>query len=413
VGRGRTERRPGILRGAAWAACLAAALGPAASTPAPAQSPPPAAPASSHDPAGLDALNFAFRFATAIATDARDRSRAQEAVVLDLAALGAIDQALERAEWIEDWRRGTALADLAVALVQEGKAEEARKVIARAEEFRKGVTDWKGLRIEAHISQALAALGEVAPSRKIASELAASDPRQYAGRAAATVASAHAVRGEFDEAMLALAGLGDETDLEIAWWRTAGYLGVARQAHLSRPERLKALDAARRSAETVAGWKRAETLESIAEEYRLLGQQNSAREALNAADRIVVPLAPTMPIKAPLLSNLARAWARLGEKPHARSLLRQALEELPQALLIDRPAILANIAGSYGEAGDEKEERRLYDRALESAEGLVNARPRALAAVEICRSLARRGQSLDDPTRQRLERLLGGLKAPW
>ncbi len=360
-----------------------------------------------------EALEIAFQFASAIATDAKDRAKAQETVIQDLVALGAIDRALEQAERIEDWRKGTALADLAVALAREGRGEEARRLIARAQEVREAVTDWKGPRIAAHISQALAALGDVEPSRRAAAELAQSDPRQYAGRAAATVALAYAVRGEFDPAMAALAGLDAEGDLEIAWWRTAGYLGVARQPGLPRPQRQRALDAARKSAGGVAGWKRAEALESIAEECRLTGQPNSAREMLGEAERILRPLAPTMPIKAPLLSNLARAWARLGEKRHARTLLEQALEELPQAMKIDQPAILANVAAAYREAGDAGEARRQDARALESAEALANARPRALAVVEICRSAARHGQGLDDAARRRLERLFTGLKAPW
>ena len=50
---------------------------------------------------------------------------------------------------------------------------------------------------------------------------------------------------------------------------------------------------------------------------------------------------------------------------------------------------------------------------MTSAEGLVNARPRALAVVAICRLMALEKVALDDEMRSRLETLHDGLGAPW
>lgn len=361
---------------------------------------------------GQEVLDTAFQFASAIRTDANDRAKAQEAVVQDLASIGALDAAVSRAESIENWRRGVALADLATAMSRVGRNDEARKLLARADEFRKTIDGWQNPRIAAHQAQSLAALGDVAASEQLAAPLGLHD-RQYTGAASAVAASGHAARGEYDQAMQKLRILDEETDLDATWWRTTGYLAVVRQRRFPEAQRLEALQAARRSAEGISGWKRAEALESIAEEFRLIGKADAAVEALAVADEIVTSQPDTMPIKSPLLSNLARGWARAGEATRARERLAQAEAIVPQALLIDQPAILANIAASHVVLNDRDASSRLWTRALDAAQALENSRPRALAVVEICRSMGRHGVPLTEATRERLQSLLAGLSDPW
>ncbi len=361
---------------------------------------------------GLEALDYAFRFASAIKTDEKDRAKAQEGVVRDLSAAGALDEAIRRAGEIEGWRRGALYADLAVALAGAGRKDEARGLVEKAEAVRSGVQGWENPRIRAHVAQALSALGEVERARAITSELAAND-RQYAGRSVATVSTGLAARGDFDAAMESLGGLDGEADLEIAWWRTAGYLAASRQAGLPAKQRREALDAARRSAEIIPGWKKPEALESIAGEYRSLEDAAAARLCLEAAEAIVTAQPDTLAIKAALLSNLARDWADFGDKARGRGLLDRAEGLVAGAMIIDRPALYAILASSRHQVGQQEEAARLYDQSLSAAASLKNARPRALAVVEICRSLGRSGVALDSATRKRLDELYSGLGEPW
>lgn len=361
---------------------------------------------------GLEALDYAFRFASAIQADPGDKGEAQAAVVLDYASIGAIDAALKRVDEVEGWRRGVAYAELAGSLARTGRKEQARELLTRAGDFSKSITGWQEQRITAHIAEALALLGDVDSAQQIAAELAAND-RQYAGRSVATFALGHASRGDFEGAMAVLGKLEREGDFDLTWWRTAGYLAVARQARLTRQQRQEALAAARRSADGIDGWKKAEALESIASELQSAGQPDEAREALKVADAIVTPLPGTLPVKAALLSNLARGWARLGETPHARELLDRATTEVPKTQAIEQPGLYADLASGYLKLGAEGEARRGYQRAITSAESLVNARPRALAAVATCRFMGRHGAALDPATRSRLDTLLSGLKEPW
>jgi hypothetical protein len=359
------------------------------------------------------ALDWAFRFASAIVSDPKDMGKAQAAVVWDYATAGAWHQAIDAADHVEGWRRGTSYADLATALAKLGRKDEARAMIAKAEAFRGTITGWQNPRIAAHVANAWAALGEVDRAVGLASAVALEDAQQYAGRKAATVASSRAVRGDYEGAAAELDGLAGAKDIDDAWWRAAGYLEIARQSSFPRETRAKALAAARAAADSIPTWKKAEALESIAELYREQRFPKEAREAVAEADRIVVALPDTMPIKAPLLSNCARAWGALGKNQRARELLNQVEGLAPMVQPIDRPAVYANAAASYAGLDDGASARRLYGVAFDEAGSLVNARPRALAVVEICRSMGRAGLELDSGTRTRLETLYAGLKDPW
>jgi tetratricopeptide (TPR) repeat protein len=173
------------------------------------------------------------------------------------------------------------------------------------------------------------------------------------------------------------------------------------------------LASARTAANSIPTWKKAEALQSIADEYRKQGFAAEAREAVAEAEGILVALPDTMPIKAPLLSNCARAWGELGRKSRARELLSRVEALAPTVQPIERPMVYANAASSFAAVGDKASARRLYGVAFDEAGTLVNARPRALAVVEICRSIGKSGVNLDDATRARLDTLFAGLKDPW
>jgi len=363
--------------------------------------------------AGYEALEYGFRFASAIVSDEKDRSAAQQSVLLDLAELGGIEEAAARVSQVEGWRRGIVYADLGVHLAADGQKARARQMIDKAEEIANATEGWQKARVKAHVAQALGAVGEKQAAEGVAVEIAQADPKQYAARSVATVASGSASEPGFDDAMGKLDSLSADVDLEAAWWRTVGYASLARRGDLPRGQRMKALEAARGSASAIQGWKQAEALESIAEEYRKQGEEKKARECLEAAQKIVRPLPETTPVKAALMSNLARAWTRLGETKLPRELLAEAEPSVARAPLIERPALYASVASGFVALNDTASSKRLYDRALGEAEALVNARPRALAVVAICRSLGRQGQELDAATRGRLDSLLAGLKDPW
>ncbi len=361
--------------------------------------------------AGAAVLDQAFRFASAIRNDANDRSAAQERVVLEYATSGHLDTAMRLADRIDGWERGVAYAEIAALLTKDGRAEDARTMVRKAEEFGATVEGWQKTRIAAHVANALAAVGAVEPSGAIARDL--SGDRQYGGRAPATVAAAHAAAGDFQKAMSTLAPLDKLEDPEDCIWRTQGYLAVARQSKFGRDRRLAALAAARRSSEAIPGWLKAEPLVEVAEAYRALGENQTVGELIERAEAEATAAPTSAPLCAPILAEVARAWARAGKADRAQKLVDRAEEVARSTPDIGRPYILANVAAAYHVLGDSAATRRVLDLAFSEARTQANARPRALSVVEICRTMARYGLPLDTTTRATLDDLYAGLKDPW
>lgn len=360
-----------------------------------------------------EALETAMRFASAITADPKDMSAAQSDVVMEYVALGHLDRAIELADTVTLWRRGVVYADIANALVQAGRKDDAQRMLQKALDFRAAIEGWQGPRIDAHLAQVYASLGETDKARELSQRLAESD-RQYIGRDVATVASAYAAQGEYDKALTEVSKLETKKpDLEQAWWRTASLISLARQASAPREKRLEALDKARRSAIDIDGWKQVEALGSIADTYRELELRDRAAETLGAAQTVVASLPNSETAKPALLANLSRGFAKLGDREHAAKLLRQAEPLVAKTLDLSRAAIYANIGSSWRQLGKPAEALRLYDQALDAAEALVNARPRALSIVQVCRALGRSGLEMSPALRARFERIFAGLKAPW
>ena len=79
----------------------------------------------STSPAGQQALDAAFRFATVLDVDPKDKARAQQNVVQDYVTIDEIDVGLQRAEQIEGWRKGMVYAFAAVELARSASPRRA------------------------------------------------------------------------------------------------------------------------------------------------------------------------------------------------------------------------------------------------------------------------------------------------
>jgi tetratricopeptide (TPR) repeat protein len=363
--------------------------------------------------ARLDALDFGFKFASAIETDPKGKGAAQTGIVLAYLKRGEIEAAMRDAANVEGWWRGVALAEVAVKFADEGRDDEARELIRRAEEVRSTVNGWENPRISSHIAHAHALLGDVDRTRETAKKVAEEDSREYTGQAVAAVAESLAEKGDYDRAMAELDVLEGDQELLTAWWRTSGYLAIARKRDFTDQQRANALEAAKSAAVAVPGWQRVDALRLVAEELHALGRHAAAVETLDTAESIFEP-EEDQPGRPPtLLSELASSWARVGEEKRARALLEEAEKSTQRLPVIDQPGLEARIAMAYMELGDEAAGRRTLDIALERAAKLTNARPRALALVEICRQAGLYGLELSAADRTRLDSLLAGLVAPW
>lgn len=358
---------------------------------------------------GLLALDYAFRFASAIDDDPKDRAKAQELALEAYTAEGAYDDVAQRAEQIEGWRRGVVYADLATVLARQGRAAEARAYIDKAESVRATVAGWQNPRISAHVAEAWALLGETDKAGAITADLAAADPIQYAGRATATDAVALATKGDFQQAFGRLQALEGNDDLDVAAARTNGYLALAGNESAPRKGRLKALEAARASALRLPLELRVDALLRVATQGAALGRAREGRSAVAAALSAVEEKAPQSSERIPYLIEIGRAWARLGEPQKASTALQNAERLVPSALVIDRPGLLARVASAYRQVPDETRARALDRRAMDAAAEMPLARPRALSLSAICRQMGQDGVAPEGAVRARLDALLAGL----
>ncbi len=358
------------------------------------------------------ALERAFGFATAIESDAKDRAMAQSAVALEALALEDGEQAAALADKVSGWQRGVLYAEIASWHAKAGRTEQARVFLAKAEEFARTQEGWQGPRIRAHVASALAALGDADGAHAISGDLAVND-RQYNGMAVVSNARLVARRSGFDAAMAEIKKTEQETDYEFALGRTSAYLELGQDARYSSDQRLTALHAARATADEVAVWSRADLLVSAGTGFSKLHSEKDARESLDAATSLGRSLATTSMVRAGVLSNVASAWIEEGEGARAREILNDAAAGLKDIQAIDRPEMLARIAAVTVKLPDAGLAKARFDQALTQASGLTNARPRALAAVGVCRALARAGIVPDAELSARLDALRRGLRSPW
>jgi tetratricopeptide (TPR) repeat protein len=362
----------------------------------------------------LEGLDYAFRFASAIYNDDKDRAKAQQAVVRDYIELGEFDEASRRIPSIEGWRQAVVLADLGRAMAEAGRTDEARQAVVEARSLRKQITDFHGPRIDYHVAQAMAAMGDVEGANEIRGAVAEADRVQYLGRTVATRAMGYAREGEFDAAMEYLRNFEPDNSIDDPdWWRTQAYLEIAGMDQLPREQRLEAMGSARESLEAVRGARYSEGILAVAATSRALGEPvEVTSEVLDQGEAYVDRTPDNYPSKPYELTSLARVWTEIGRSERARALLKRAESIVPISQPIEQPAAFAWIACSYLLLDDTADSRRLYDRALAVAETLVNPRPRALALVAIGRSMGQQGVELSDPLRHRLDRALAGLKPP-
>jgi len=368
---------------------------------------------STADRQGLAALDYGFKFASAIETDPKGKGAAQTGIILAYLKRGAVDEAMKHAGSVEGWWRGVALAEVAVELAGEGRQAEARELVRRAEEVRQTVSGWENTRISSHVAHALALLGDLESSREAALKAAEADPREYLGQSVATVAEGYAVKGEFDRAMAELAVLEGDEELMTTWWRTSGYIEISRKAGLSDEQRVGALMAAAASAKTVPGWRQVDALRLVAEELHVARRHAEAVAALDAAEKMIGPDGGRATRPPTLLAEIASSWTKVGEQDRARALLVEAEQAALRLPIIDQPGLYARIATAYLDLEDETTTQRVLDTAIDRAEKLTNARPRALAVVEICRQTGIHGRELSRQDRARLDALLEGLGDPW
>lgn len=395
----------------------AAASGPDAASP---QSGPPSGiaaaeveAASAMSPEAL--LEFAFETASAIPADPhlRDRSRTQEQVVLAAIALGRLEHAESWLPRIEDWRRGSASADLAYELAAKGDSPQVRSLIASAASAAVDAGEWQSERVLMKIARVQARLGELEAAAAIAATL---EPVE-GGKVLTAISERTSEAGLDEEIARIEAGIANGQRFD----EVASVLDALTLLH----RRVYADEARRQRLEAAAdaAWRwvplkvRMERRGALLRNALEAGDREAAARWLAGIAEVVEGYDWTPEDRVPLLAELA-GWRFLaGDLDGARAAAdasRRVFDE-GRILIIDvfRGEALRPLAEAYMSLGDRGAAAEVYSLALDEAFVNPNARPRAIDLALAAVSMARRGFEPDTATADRLRSLRQKLDHPW
>jgi hypothetical protein len=365
------------------------------------------------------ALELAWQAALSVPLNphTKDRARLQQQVVRGWLALDLPQRAAGLARQILDWRRGEALAEIAVHCIDAGDRETAGALVVEAiavADERERIAEeqaWRVQRIRAKAAAALARLGRDEESLRLAQKVGATEWGPLSA-----IEAAHLDAARFDDAMAAIAA-AEAKGLDAA--RNAMRLAIGLLDRFAADEPR----CARLVAVLADGFPKAPP--PVRVEMMLDAQAVACRHGRTAeAARLCTAARALLDGQRWIAEDLVRsraalaiAWHRGGDVPAATVALDAAFAAYTAAeadiLDLYRAAALRAIAEARQRTGDATGARLVYLQAVEAGLLNVNTRPRTEDLCETLVSMARHDVLPDAPLWQRLQRLAEELRGAW
>lgn len=378
------------------------------------QEPVPTAPLSAPS---TDLLALAFDAVSAMpdVPHARNRCRAQEAIVQTCLELDRPEDAQRYALAITDWRKAQALADVALHLARGERSQEARATLVLAE---KAVADlqatqeWQGERVLAHLAAAYHWLGDDEAVAKLTARVGEAEIQTVQ-----VVVASRSTPEQFDQRMelLTAAVKSGGFDAMAASLQTAAELHRTLYTDAARRERAEVL--IKSSWEKLPLDVRAALLRRLAENALRAGDAASALRQLDEAQALVDNNRWLTEDHIAQVAAIAKLRAAAGQHERAQRDIAGVLgfyqRERDKITDIYRADALRCIAEALAALGDRAAALATFSRAIE--EGLVNpnARPRADDLSETLCALARSKLEPDAGLLERARKARAGLGDPW
>jgi tetratricopeptide (TPR) repeat protein len=366
-----------------------------------------------------DLLDLAFDAASALPAQPhiKTRSRAQEAVVDACLELGQPRRALGCIERIDNWRRGSAYADLAFHLAQHGAAGLAQPYLDLALEIAAGETwgitqDWQRDQIRAQVARTLVCLGR----EQDAERLSAGVDTSQAGK----VAEARALRSEpdtFEDHVRALDAVLASGGLDPVRNALQGCVRLFDRFYGETGLRDQAEARIRGSWGQLPPQIRFELAAELVEASLSHGDRVKAAQLTDEAQGVLNgtrwPPEDEVKLRSRVAVLRARADDAAGGRRVADAARAQFAAQRAQIVNIDRAGALRAVAEAYQALGDAAAAQELYKQAVEAGLENPNSRPRAEDLSSTCLSLALHGVEPDAALWQRLREVRAALGAPW
>jgi hypothetical protein len=363
-------------------------------------------------------LQFAFDAVSRMPTNphAKNRSHVQESVVAACIQLGQCKLAHELASRIDDWRRGVCLADLAVYLIEHGEPaasapllDEARKV---AETPEPDPQAWRRDRIRARVAAAHLLLGTEQKVKDwsagiVESELGVLDATRMRRVEAK----------EVDKLLEQFDGVLASGSFEAVRSTLGACAVLFDRFYTDEAVRTKMEKRVLTGYEKLPIPLRLELVVQLVETALRRDDKPTAQRLLVQAQHLLARTLRLPEEEIAWRGRIAGLRARAGETEAARAEAAAALARFVECKdrIVDiyRAGALRPVAVAFQLAGDPKEARAAWRRAVEEGVHNPNSRPRADDLAATCVLMAVAGFDVDAELRARLEQIEKGLGHPW
>lgn len=372
------------------------------------------------DAGAVDLLRIAFDASSKMPLNPhlKNRARGQEQAVLAAIELGQLGLALELAEQIGNWRRGTSLADLAMAEVNRNPEAKVEWLLQRAaqvadEPAAEAVDqDWRRDRIRSKIAAVYLRIGEEQRAQSFALGVSPSETFHFE-----LVRAGQLSAEEFDQQLDAVPDLMGAASFEQAR-SILGNLALLHGSFYADAERrLRAQAAIEENWISVPMLVRIELVIQMAEAAVEHEDTEGAMALLDQAKELIHGFEWTPDVFIQLYARTALVRAHAGARTQAQDELDAAMSlyDTERSKIVDiyRAGVLRPVAEAYVAAGLLEPAERTYSRALEESHVNPNSRPRALDLTANCASMALCGFAPGEALRMRVNEQLQALSDPW
>ncbi len=356
----------------------------------------------------------------------KTRSRLQADLVQAALDVGRLDDASSWAAGIENWRRGLALAHIAVHHAKAGDEEAATKAIGVAEAFEATILGeddqgWRRDRVRVRIAEAYGLIGNRAKAAQIQASATPSESGRLASMAVQTVADADAEKQM--QTLETIAKTGDLEQIRYALLAMTEFYGRA----LGKPSDDEGFASPDNVEERIkAAWgelpiePRIDIVERMIQFDVEAGSPAAERAAGHTAEiaALVTDNRWNAEQAIGLRARVAGLLQSTGDTRAARSMANEALalyETSREGIVnIYRGAALRPLAEAFLTLGDADTATTVYERALAEALENPNSRPRvtdlAMTAISVATAP---GYEAPKTLLGAFKRASEGIGAPW
>jgi tetratricopeptide (TPR) repeat protein len=339
------------------------------------------------EPYQQELLEVAFGAASAMPVfpHIKNRSRAQEVVVLACLELDQSQLALRYVEQIDNWRRGAGYADLALYYAKHGAMKkDVESYLNRASELANKNDDWRGERIRLKIDRAR---------------------------------SMSCAADSFDKRLSDADKLGSGKSFDALKTSLRAWTELYDGFYTDAERRTLVEERIRNSSAEMPVSVRVELLMRLAG-FSLDHQDRAKARLLVDEARQMMDSARWQPrFGIPLRAGLAGLRFRAGDQERAHTEVHEALKmfdaDRERIVNIYRAGILRSVAEAYQAMGETEKAREIYARATEAGIANPNSRPRAEDLTATCCSMAVHAVEPSEKLSRRIRQIRDNLGDPW